>query len=347
MKNFHNHSFDNCNINVLNMKIVDDNNIDKYAKIKKSLLENDKATETNSSKLHNHSRNISGNSQKFMPSQSCNDVHLNIINNEALNNSINKNRNVIENSKNNNISLNNTREGNIIIKSEKNKNKKILNKIISKNNSQNNIFLSPNIKKSDIEFNKSNYIDKSVKNWGDVKNKYFEHVKNQETIKKLEKENLSKKQINNKYRKFYFGRQRIYGMPYYYDISSTYMNDYYNKSEHKRHEILIDEISKLRAYLQKYPNKNNVEIIKDFLNKHNIQNIDKLTNYQLIQLGKFVCQEDIYKTNSLLKPYMNVKDMIYDILQNSLTSYDTPTQYKIGFISQIILQHRNIWVNFK
>ena len=184
------------------------------------------------------------------------------------------------------------------------------------------------LKKSDLEFNKSNYIDKSVKNWGEVKNKYFDHVKNQETIKKLENENLNKKQINNKYRKFYFGRQRIYGMPYYYDISSTYMNDYYNKSEHKRHEILIDEVSKLRAYLQKYPNKNNVEIIKDFLNKHNIQNIDKLTNYQLIQLGKFVCQEDIYKINSLLKPYMNVKDMIYDILQNSLTLNNQFGEYK-------------------
>lgn len=155
------------------------------------------------------------------------------------------------------------KEGNKI-NSEKNKNKTILNKIITKTNSQNNIFFSPNIKKSDLEFNKSNYIDNSIKNWGEVKNKYFDHVKNQETIKKLEKENLNKKQINNKYRKFYFGRQRIYGMPYYYDISSTYMNDYYNKSEHKRHEILIDELSKLRAYLQKYPNKNNVEIIKDF-----------------------------------------------------------------------------------
>ena len=325
MKNFNNHSFDNCNINVLNMKIVEDNNIDKYKKIKKSLLENDKATETNSTKLKNYSRNISGNSHKFMPSHSYNDVHLNILNNEILNNSINKNINVNEINKNN--SLNNTKEGNKI-NSEKNKNKTILNKIITKTNSQNNIFFSPNIKKSDLEFNKSNYIDNSIKNWGEVKNKYFDHVKNQETIKKLEKENLNKKQINNKYRKFYFGRQRIYGMPYYYDISSTYMNDYYNKSEHKRHEILIDELSKLRAYLQKYPNKNNVEIIKDFLNKHNIQNIDKLTNYQLIQLGKFVCQEDIYKINSLLKPYMNVKDMIYDILQNSLTLNNKFGEYK-------------------
>ena len=341
MKNFNNHSFDNCNINVLNMKIVDDNNIDKYKKIKKSLLENDKATETNSSKLQNYSRNISCNSYKLMSSHSCNDVHLNILNNEVLNNSINKNINVIENNKNNSNSLNNTKEGNKT-KFESNKNKIILNKIKTKNKSQHNIFLSPNIKKSDLEFNKSNYIDQSVKNWGEVKNKYYDHIKNKETIKKLEKEKLNKRQINNKYRKFYFGRQRIYGMPYYYDISSTYMNDYYNKSEHKRHEILIDELSKLRAYLQKYPNKNNVEIIKDFLNKHNIENIDKLTNYQLIQLGKFVCQDDIYKANSLLKPYKNVKDMIYDILQNSLTLNNKFGEYKFKDSIEKLLKKFNI-----
>lgn len=343
MKNL-NHSFDNCNINILNMKIVDDNNIDKYAKIKKSLLENDKSEQSkiNSSKPQNHPRNISGNLHKFIPSQSWNDVHLNILSDDNLNNSINKSSNIVENNKSKSISLSNSKEENKINKSEKNNNEIILNKIVTKNKSQNNIYLCPNIKKSDLEFNKSNYIDKSVKNWGEVKNKYFDHIKNQETIKKLEKDNLNKRKIDNKYRKFYFGRQRIYGMPYFYDISSTYMNDYYNKSEHKRHEILIDELSKLRAYLQKYPNKNNVDIIKDFLNKHNIQNIDKLTNYQLIQLGKFVCQEDIYKINSLLKPYMNVKDMIYDILQNSLTLNNKFGEYKFKDSIEKLLKKFNI-----
>ena len=46
-------------------------------------------------------------------------------------------------------------------------------------------------------------------------------------------------------------------------------------------------------------------------------NMNKYTNYQLIQFGRFICQEDIYKINSLLKPYMHIKDMINDILENS------------------------------
>ena len=104
---------------------------------------------------------------------------------------------------------------------------------------------------------------------------------------------------------------------YYYDISSTYMNMYDNKSEQNRHEVLIQELCKLRAYLSKYKIENSTDVIKDFLIKHNIPNIHKYSNYQLMQFGRFVCQEDTYKMNSLLKPYMNVKDMINDILNNS------------------------------
>ena len=185
-------------------------------------------------------------------------------------------------------------------------------------NNKDNMYTGTNIKKSELEFNKTNYIDKSLKNWEEIKNNFFQHIQNQEIIKKLEKEKLNKRYLNEQ-RKYYYGQHRIKGMPYYYDISSTYMNNYKNKSEHKRHEILIEELSKLRSYLQEYPNNNNVEIIKDFLITHNIENVDKYTNYQLIQVGKFVCQNDIYKINSLLKPYMNVKNMIYDILENSVT----------------------------
>ena len=95
------------------------------------------------------------------------------------------------------------------------------------------------------------------------------------------------------------------------------MNSYQNKSEQNRHEILIDEFCKLRAYLLKYKIENSIEVIKDFLIKHNMPNMNKYTNYQLIQFGRFICQEYIYKINSLLKPYMHIKDMINDILENS------------------------------
>jgi len=176
----------------------------------------------------------------------------------------------------------------------------------------------PMIKRMTFNLINSGYTDISLKNWNDLKKNYIEHVKNQKLLNKYDKQNLAKSHFNSKnYRKFYFGRKNIEGLPYYYDITSTYMNRYQNKSEHNRHEILIDELCKLRAYLLKFKEKNNTEIIKDFLIKHNMPDMNKYTNYQLLQFGRFVCQEDIYKINSLLKPYMHVKDMIKDILENS------------------------------
>ena len=178
-----------------------------------------------------------------------------------------------------------------------------------KNNS--NIFslqaLNNSIKKSDVQLNDQlEYKDKSILNWEGVKNFCMKYFKN----KSKEKKNI----FNN--RKFLFGRKNISGLPYFYDISCTYMNEYGNKSEHYRHEYIVDEINKLRSYMEKSP-KNKILIVKDFLIKHNLKDIDKLTNYKIMSLIKFFEQEDIYKVSSLLKPYLNSKDMINDILQNS------------------------------
>ena len=223
-----------------------------------------------------------------------------VINSQPKKNNIKKISNLLENI-NSNISFD---------EQQNKKEKKNLN-------NSNNLSKSE-IKKSELEFNKSDYKDKSCKNWDEVKSNYINHIQNEQILNKLENENINKRYFNENKRNYYFGRKKINNLPYIYDISSTYMNKYYNKSEHKRHEILIDELCKLRAYLLKYPNNNNIDIIKDFLIKYNIQNLDKYSNFQLLQLGKFVCQEDIYKINSLLKPYLHVKDMIYDILENSI-----------------------------
>ena len=241
-------------------------------------------------------------------------------------NAYNKNKTLNENYK---INPNHNKDD----KDKINNNKIILNKISNgKQNKPNqlNKLYNSEIKKSDIEFNQSNYKDKSCQNWDDITNNLIQHVKNEKILKKLENKNISKGYFDNNQRKYYFGRHKIDNLPYVYDISSTYMNNYYNKSEHMRHEILIDELCKLRAYLIKYPNNNNIDIIKDFLIKYNIQNIEKYSNFQLLQLGKFVCQEDIYKINSLLKPYLHVKDMIYDILENSITLNNKFCGYKFN-----------------
>ena len=245
----------------------------------------------------------------------------NIDNNSIIKNSLNKLNSKMGNFNNNNniIKLENDKINDLYPNKDQNEKEKIY--LDEKSKIKNSYYDSSNseIKKSELEFNKSEYKDKSCKNWDQITINVKNHFQNQQILNKLENENLNKKYFNENKRNYFFGRQKVHNLPYTYDISSTYMNNYDNKSEHKRHEILINELSKLRAYLIKYPNNNNIEIIKDFLIKYNIQNLEKYSNFQLLQLGKFVCQEDVYKINSLLKPYLHVKDMIYDILEHSLT----------------------------
>lgn len=288
MKEFKIHnSFDNRNINILDIKFENDEKKDNDFINSKSKNSFDSKNKPNSSK-----ENTTTNRKTILN----------------------------DNSK---IVITNNKEGKTNIKNEL-----ILNKI-QNNPIKQNRFPSSEIKKSDLEFNKSEYRDKSCQNWEEVRNNVLQHIENEKFFKKLEKINMNKKFFNDK-RKYFFGRHKIDNLPYIYDISSTYMNNYYNKSEHKRHEIIIDELCKLRSYLIKYPNNNNLEIIKDFLFKHNIQNLGKYSNFQLLQLGKFVCQDDIYKINSLLKPYLHVKDMIYDILNNSIDLNNKFSGYKFN-----------------
>ena len=163
------------------------------------------------------------------------------------------------------------------------------------------------IKKSDVHFkNHPEYKDKSILNWENITNFCMKYCDN--------KSKRKKNNFNN--RRFYYGRKNVSGLPYFYDISCTYMNEYGNKSEHSRHEYIVDQINKLRSYMEKSP-ENKIIILKDFLIKHNIKDVDKLTNYKLMSMIKFFEQEDIYKISSLLKPYLNNKDMLNDILENS------------------------------
>ena len=248
-----------------------------------------------------------------------------IFEEKHLQKSIEKNKSI--NSKKEEINLKGNRDKIYITKTTNKKNNTTFS-IITKKTSRN---IVPIIKQSSVQIDNQVHIDKSLKNWNELKQNYIEHLKNQEIFKNYEKNNLPKNNfISNNFRKFYFGRKNIQGMPYYYDISSTYMNKYQNKSEHNRHETLIDELDKLRAYLLKFKVENNTDIIKDFLIKHNMPNIQKYTNYQLMQFGRFVCQEDIYKINSLLKPYMHIKDMINDLLENSENLNEKFTMFKFN-----------------
>ena len=313
-----NHSFDKKNCNILNMHFSDEEKKNNFGNNKKKKFN----TKIIKIKIHS-SKEKSDTNDNFEMTLKATHSQLSIKSN-------NYNNSEIITSKSN---LESTNTNNKIKNLKKNSSKPKYNE-----------FLDINVNRMDLEFNKSDFIDKSCENWEEVRKQYIEHIKNEKIFKKYEN-----KKICNDHRKFYFGRQKVYDLPYVYDISSTYMNKYNNRSEHKRHELLIDELCKLRAYLTNYPNNNNIDIIKDFLIKYNIPNVDKYSNYQLLQLGKFVCQEDIYKINSLLKPYLHMKDMIYDILENSVDLNYKFKGYKFNSIidkklKQIYLKknHENI-----
>ena len=332
---FNNIHFYNKNINKNNMKQLLFNakmtqvDLHPFKTITPSITKGPKLKKINQ-KLFNKNK-INNNKEE----KSNNDI-LNLKYSFNKDNSFNSSQKNLNNSKSN-ISYNIKEEKSLFKSKEKiivNNNKQdnisgsISNNKSNKNNNSKKEFphqrnhnarnFAPLINRQTFEIVNSGYTDKSLQNWNDLKKNYIEHVKNQEILKKYEKQNLTRSHFNsNNYRKFYFGRKNVQGLPYYYDVSSTYMNSYQNKSEHNRHEILIDEFCKLRAYLLKYKIENSIEVIKDFLIKHNMPNMNKYTNYQLIQFGRFICQEDIYKINSLLKPYMHIKDMINDILENS------------------------------
>ena len=60
-------------------------------------------------------------------------------------------------------------------------------------------------------------------------------------------------------------------VPCLFDISSTFYNNYSNKSEKERHEVILNEINKLKAFLFNDP-KNKIQIFKNFLIRFNYKN---------------------------------------------------------------------------
>ena len=338
-----------------NKSIIDKSNI--YKSINRLVINKKIQIDSPISQTITPSRNLRIRIKKVIPKidsyKNTNNAQNKSLNKENINVKLSTNRDnsINNNNKNKSYILSNNKE----IKEHKIKENNINDEKLVDNNKlniNNNIktkdkkYNSRNkpliIKKSTFEMENPGYIDKSIQNWNELKKNYIEHVTNQEILKKNEKINTDKYIFNpTNYRKFYFGRKNVQGLPYFYDITSTYMNIYQNKSEHNRHEILINELCRLRAYLLKYKNKNNTDIVKDFLIKHNIHNINKYTNYQLLQFERFVCQEDIYKINSLLKPYMHVKDMINDILENSENFNKKFTSFKFNSSIKNLLTNKS------
>ena len=91
-------------------------------------------------------------------------------------------------------------------------------------------------------------------------------------------------------------------------------NIYSNKSEKKRHEIILDDFIKLRQYIERQP-QNKLKFIKEFLNKYYIE-YEKYSKEKLISLCDFICYYDKNIISSFLKPYLDIKNMIIDLLNN-------------------------------
>ena len=205
---------------------------------------------------------------------------------------------------------------------------------IDENNFLNN-FTNRTAKDKKIFFkekeNELEYIDKYDPK--KISNNYLKFNVSQEYSKlsqKLEKANNNEnnKEINGKVKmkilkndlkhniiEGYFGRKIKTDIPYLFDFSTTFYNNYCNKSEKVRHEVVLNELNKLKAFLINDP-KNKIVIFKNFLIKFSYKNIENLSDEQILSICDFICKNDNDILFHLIKPYFKSKDIISDLVNN-------------------------------
>ena len=147
-------------------------------------------------------------------------------------------------------------------------------------------------------------------------NYIIDKIKEFNCLDKSKKKKI-KKYYQNNIREGLFGKKDPFGIPYFYDTSTIFKNEYSTKSEKNRHELLAKELNKLKSYLIRHPDKK-LYLLKDFLGKFYIDEIEKYSEEQLLNLCDFIINVDANTISNSLKPYLNIKDMIYDILNNSI-----------------------------
>ena len=141
-----------------------------------------------------------------------------------------------------------------------------------------------------------------------------ENEKNKEVNNKS-KMKLSKNNIKNSIIEGYFGRKTKSNMPFLFDISATFYNNYSNKSEKVRHEVILNELNKLKAFIINDP-KNKIQIFKNFLIRFNYNNIEELTIEEIRSICDFISGTDNDILFHLIKPYFKSKDIISDLINN-------------------------------
>lgn len=157
--------------------------------------------------------------------------------------------------------------------------------------------------------NNKKYLAKTSKYYNIYKK--YKHFINDNLDNSINNKNKDNKKYNDKNINIgYYGRKPLDGVENY-ETTSTYKNQYSNKSEKNRHEIILAELNKLKGYIDK--NKKEKDLfIKDFLNRHYIDCNDQA---QLTAFENFINNFNKNQIYNLLKPYLGIKEMLLDILK--------------------------------
>ena len=157
----------------------------------------------------------------------------------------------------------------------------------------------------------------------------------------FDKKHNEQKENDNNLKTFYakcvregfYGRKNKDNIPLFFPNIITCLNEYSSKSEKVRHEKLLDEFGKLSFYLYQNP-ENKIKIIKDFLIKFHLVDVNKYTNKQLLKLEKLVM-----KFNFMIEPYKDIKSMIRDTLDGKIVIINEDNKY-FNYISPNIPERK-------
>ena len=135
-------------------------------------------------------------------------------------------------------------------------------------------------------------------------------LKSNENKKEMIHKNKLKDYYNNYIREGFFGRKNKDNLPNFFPSISVCQNEYASKSEKERHEKLLDEIGKLNFFLSiRNDKEKKILIIKDFLIKFHIIDLNNYKEEQLLNLEKFINEK-----NFSVEPFKDIKTMIKNIL---------------------------------
>ena len=161
---------------------------------------------------------------------------------------------------------------------------------------------------------------------------------------------IFKKSDNFSSRNGMFGKKE--NIQIFYEHSFTHKNDYLSKSDKNRHEILLNELNKLKFYLEQNPN-DELLVLKDFLQKFYIKNIPKYSDDKLLKICKILLKIKQNQLVNIIKPDSNLKKMVYNLLNisfdkdiNNKNFYNTINFYHNTFKTPKLNKNRTFY-NFR